>query len=802
MRAAVVFASAAVLAAAAVPPIPPRAFAATTTDPAAEAPTPGWPHTITGRDGSVTVYPPQVIDWPDRTRLDARMAVAVQPTGNPTPIIGTLEISGQTTTDQASRTVSITGLKLTASHFPSLDTGQASALAAKIQAAIETMPPKTVPLDMVLMSLDKAQVDAKPVAVRNDPPAIFYSATPASLVVFDGEPVMAPLQGTSQGTSLSRAVNTNWPVFLSADTKTWFLLNNGAWFAASAATGPWAPAKSLPEAFRKLAADPEYPELHGNVPGHAPKPVPTILVSTSPAEIIVTDGPPEWAPVSGTSLQVATNTEAVLFKDQSGALYYLVSGRWFSAPGLDGPWHFASNSLPPDFAMISSTTPQGAVLASVPGTEQAQEAVIQAQIPTQATLSRKTATIAVSYAGPPQFKPIEGTQVAAAANTNYPVFLVGGVYYACWQGAWFTAPAPNGPWVLAASVPPAIYTIPPTSPYYPVTYVNVYAATPAAVTYGYTAGYAMGFITAGLLVYGTGYYYPPYVVAGAVPAYFPYPYSYAGGVYYNSATGAWGRGGGVYGPYYGAHGGAYYNPSTGGWARGGAVYGPNGGAGAWSAYNPATGRYSHGSASWGAYGGTANASFYNPTTGRSGSTTQNANAYGRWGSSVVSGPNQTVHTESGRNANGAAAGFSATSGAKGAAVHGAGGNNAAVGKSANGNVYAGADGNAYKKTSDGWSKWNNGSWNTVNTPKTQNAGTRPNGSRPASAEGTQAPSRQLDNDDRARTQGWQEQQRYSQQRMGGYQDNRFGSGGAERGVGYGGDRFGGGGFEGGGRFRR
>src|SRR5579871_6188450 len=107
MRVAVVLASAAVLAAAAVPPVP-RALAATTTNPAAEVPTPGWPHTITGKDGSVTVYPPQVIDWPDRTKLNARMAVAVQRSGSPTPIIGTLEISGQTATDQATRTVSIT----------------------------------------------------------------------------------------------------------------------------------------------------------------------------------------------------------------------------------------------------------------------------------------------------------------------------------------------------------------------------------------------------------------------------------------------------------------------------------------------------------------------------------------------------------------------------------------------------------------------------------------------------------------------------------------------------------------------
>ena len=118
----------------------------------------------------------------------------------------------------------------------------------------------------------------------------------------------------------------------------------------------------------------------------------------------------------------------------------------------------------------------------------------------------------------------------------------------------------------------------------------------------------MGFITAGVLVYGTGYYYPPVVVPGRVPAYLPYPYSYAGSVYYNPANGAWARGGTVYGPYGGAAtGGTYYNPTTGGLGAGGAVYGPYGGAGAWSAYNPRTGTYAHGSAAWGPNGGTAHA---------------------------------------------------------------------------------------------------------------------------------------------------------------------------------------------------
>lgn len=62
---------------------------------------------------------------------------------------------------------------------------------------------------------------------------------------------------------------------------------------------------------------------------------------------------------------------------------------------------------------------------------------------------------------------------------------------------------------------------------YNVTCVQVYSATPAAV---------MGYVTAGVLVYGTGYYSPPVVVPGPVPIYYPYSYSYASNVWYNPST--------------------------------------------------------------------------------------------------------------------------------------------------------------------------------------------------------------------------------------------------------------------------
>lgn len=675
-----------------------------------------WPHTTMVEGVTVTVSQPQAISWPDHRTLIARVAISILGPGAKVPILGTIEVTMTTETDFTTRSVILYDMQLLGSRFASLDTDQAAQIEARIRAFLPLMGARSVPLDTVLLSLKEMPPPPRGVALDNGPPVIFYSARRASLVVFNGEPAMTGVGGTD----LKFAVNTNWNVFLDpAGRGTWYLLDGGEWLSAPAYSGPWTPVRALPAAFDAIPNDKSYADVRKAIPAKPARPgsTPAIFVSVTPAEIILTDGPPQFAPIPGTALQYVRNTESALFwLPATGRYYFLVSGRWFSAPGLDGPWTFATPDLPPDFARIPPSSPRGSVLASVPGTPQAQRAVREAQVPRQGTLLRSAATVEVVYAGPPQFKPIATTTMTYAVNTGYQVIGVAGKYLVCYQGAWFVGPSPTGPWVLADSVPAEIYTIPPSSPLYNVTYVTVYYATPQAITYGYTTGYTMGYVSAGVVVYGTGYYYPPYLYPAPVPVFIPYPYSYAGGTYYNSTTGAWARGGTVYGPYGAVSAGAYYNPTTGAYARGGAVYGPNGGADAWSYYNPTTGTYAHGSATWGPDGGTAHASFDNPTTGRSGSTTQNANAYGRWGSSTVSGPNQTVHTESGSNARGSAGAFSSSTGAEGAGVRGAGGNSAGVVKGAGGNVYAGADGNVYKHTDDGWSKWNDGSWSPVQPP--------------------------------------------------------------------------------------
>lgn len=686
-----------------------------------------WPRTIASDNGSAAIYQPQVISWPDQKTLNARVAIAITRTGEQQPILGTIDLSLATQTDRITRSVALSDPQVTGTRFPTLDTTQAQQVEARIRAGIaQQLRVTSVPLDTILLSLKDNAAAAQPVVLNNDPPAIFHSSRPASLIVFDGDPVFAPIGATG----LTFAVNTNWNVVSDATTKITYLLINGSWYSAAAATGPYKPAGPLPVAFTKIPNDEDFKRLRASVPGKPLKPAeaPTIFVSTKPAEIIVSNGPLAYTAITGTNLEFANNTNSAVFRDKGkGTLYYLVSGRWFSAASLDGPWTFATPNLPMDFTQIPPGSPVGNALASVPGTAQAQEAVLQARIPQEATLKRGSAQPMVVYSGgAPQFKPIPGTSVAYAVNTAAQVLEIAGKYYVVEKGAWFVGNSPTGPWVLADNIPAAVSTIPPSSPVYNVTYVKVYDSTPETVTYGYTAGYMMGFVTAGIIAYGTGYYYPPVVIHGPVPIYYPYHLSYCGGAYYNPATGAWARGGAVWGPYYGAAGGAYYNPNTGAWGRGGYVYGPYGGAAAGSVYNPNTGTYKHGSAVWGPNGGSAYGQFYNPRYGVSGSTQQHWNQYSRWGSSVVNTPNQTIHTASASNSRGSAGAFSSSSGAAGAGVHTASGNTGII-RGPGGNVYAGHDGNVYQHTDNGWQKMVGGSSGNQQQPN-RNTATNSNNS--------------------------------------------------------------------------
>ena len=118
-----------------------------------------------------------------------------------------------------------------------------------------------------------------------------------------------------------------------------------------------------------------------------------------------------------------------------------------------------------DFKKIPLEHERSRVLASVPGTDQAAEAVLLAQIPQTARVSKKQLKAPdVAFQGDPKFTPIEKTTVQRAVNTDKDVFKVGDSYYMCYLGVWFVAKSASGPWEVASSVPQQIYEIPVSSP--------------------------------------------------------------------------------------------------------------------------------------------------------------------------------------------------------------------------------------------------------------------------------------------------------------------------------------------------
>jgi hypothetical protein len=726
-----------------------RATPPSPTTEAAPPPTePTWPRQITGDDGTMVVYQPQVDEWEGFRKLTLRMAVSVTPKGGK-PAVGALSIEALTDVDNDSHVVTIHDLKIVHMGFPSLEGDAAASMERLVRAFLP--PTVTTSLERIVACTPKK--DSVPaVQLKSDPPQIFVSYKPAVLLDVDGEPVSVPIRDTS----LEYVMNTTWRVMRDKSDSSYYFLAGDQWMKAADLKGPWSAAAALPKDMDKVVQDTHFADLKDFVPLRPAKPgaiVPAVFYTTKPAEVILFDGHPAYQPIAGTQLSYATNTESYVFADaKTKQVYYLTQGRWFSASSLDGPWTIATTTLPEDFAKIPETSPAAQVLASVPGTEEAKDAVLMAQIPTTAVVDPKAAAAEAkaTYDGDPKFSPIEGTSLQYATNTANKVIKVEDVYYLCLQGVWFFATTPQGPWQTAPSTPKEVASIPPSSPVYNVTYVTQNTLPSGDVEASYTAGYTGAFVwgvaAGAVIVAGTGYYYPPYI--GYYPGYYGYPYywaapyTYGAAAYYNSATGRYGVAQTVYGPYGAATRGASYNPYTGTATRGASVATP--------------------------YGRTSVGQAYNPYTGASAATRQSANAYSQWGNSVVSKNGRSAYTQHYSDARGTVGSIQGSQGGAAIGAAGRNGNSGFAGKTGSGDMYAGRDGNVYRNTGSGWQKYDNGNWNSVNRPSPQGAAGQQSASRQASS----AQMDSLRSEAQSRQRGAESSQRF-QQRSGGFSGGGF-----------------------------
>jgi len=709
----------------------------------------GWPRLYTTPSGATfSIHQPQVSSWANQRLMTFYAAVSYTAKQGDKSALGTIKAEADTQVSVSERLVDFSVVRITESNFPSLAKPQVQEIVAEVTKGI-VQQGRVIALDRVLASVDKSQIMPKNVeGVKADPPMVFFSKTPAVMVNLDGDPIWSPIAGTD----LKYAVNTNWDLFEHGTSKTFYLRHDASWMKATSLEGAWTPAGTLPDSFKKLPADENWKDVKAAIPGKtlSSSAAPKVFASTKPAELIMLKGEPSYLLVDGTSLLWVSNTESDVFRlGKAGTVYYLVAGRWFSAPDFTGPWTFATLTLPADFQKIPLEHDRSRVLASVPGTDQAAEAVLLASVPQTARVEKKTVKAPeVKYDGDPKFEPIEKTTVSRAVNTDKDIIKVGDLYYMCFQGVWFMSKAASGPWEVTGTVPKQIYEIPVSSPSSNVTYVTVQEDNNDAVVFATAAAYTGLMIAWGCAVWGTGYYYPPYVwYGGAYPIYRPFYPTYGYSAWYNPWTGTYGRGAAVYGPYGGAGVGARYNPSTGTYARGAAAWGPYGGAAVAQGYNARTGTYARGGVAAGPYGARGAAEAYNPRTGTYGATRQGAGVYGSWGQTGVQRGDDWATTSRVTNrATGATTRVTQGSGGGSAITRnpaGAGGGSFA-GQSGSGDIYAGHDGNVYKKQGDSWQKYDNGSWSGVQQPTAEQR-------QAAQNRATQAGSQARD---RASTSGW------------------------------------------------
>ncbi len=526
-----------------------------------------WPREISAPEASILIYQPQLETFAGN-RLTARAAVSVTRAGDPTPVFGVFWVTAIVSTDREARTVALEELTVTDVKFPNATKQQIE----KFRTIVEDHVPYgefSMSLDRILAALDMVEMEQEASRdLKNAPPEIIFAETPTVLVVLDGAPQAQELEGTN----IKRIVNTPFAMFQDPASQKYYLRGGDFWYSASSVEGDWTLEPSPPASIGALIEDDATPAPSEEAPA--------IRVETSPADLIVTDGPPGYAPLGGNDLLFVDNTDRdVLFEIDEQMYYVLLSGRWFSSASLKGPWIFVEPAeLPGDFADIPASSAKGEVLSSVAGTDEAREAVMNAQIPQTSAVNRADVSLVVEYDGEPSFVQVEGRDFFYAENTSFAVFRVEGLFYVCYEAVWYEGPGPNGPWSIATYIPDAIYTVPPSCPHYSVKYVYIYDSTPDVVYVGYTPGYTGAYLYAGAVIYGTGWYYRPW----HGHHYYPRPNTFGFAARYNPITDQWGFAVGHRGPN-GWIAGGKGSWSGNWWGAGGGYWGGGGhwGGGGW-----------------------------------------------------------------------------------------------------------------------------------------------------------------------------------------------------------------------------
>ncbi len=552
-----------------------------------------WPKLINTANGTqIKVYEPEPESFKGNT-LMFRAAISILTSGSNDPVFGAFWGTAKVETDRDNRTLSINSLDVTSIRIPAIE-GQDTI--DFIDEALESQFPGAagaISLDAIVATLNQNQQETKiSQGISNKPPKVIFVTQPSMLVLIDGDPKLQ----NNKDLNLEMVVNTPFTIVKNTDGQ-FYLYGSKHWYVSNSAAGPFSytngqvPA-TIHNVEQVIVSKSQNSGTDNSKTAADPGVIPNIIVSTVPAELIQSNGEPNFTPIQGTSLLYMSNSNNDIFMDDNSQQYFvLISGRWFQTKNLNSDsWtYMAADQLPADFSKIPPGSPKDNVLASVAGTDAARDAVMDAQIPQTAKVDRHTASTDVTYDGRPKFTDIEGTNLQYAVNTSSTVLRNGGDgrFYVVDNGVWFVSDNATGPWVVSTVRPADVDLIPPNCPVYNAKYVNIYDVDQDYAYMGYTPGYLNNYIYGPTVVYGTGFYYSPWFG----DYYYPRPWSWGFNFCYTPYFG-WGFGWGYspgwfslgfgfgygHGYGYGYRGGwwgpSFYHPAVwGGWRGGPRPYG-------------------------------------------------------------------------------------------------------------------------------------------------------------------------------------------------------------------------------------
>ena len=490
-----------------------------------------WPMEFDHEAYTITLYQPQYDAYKNNV-LEGRMALSVK-SKDKEPIFGALWFKARLETDKEERTAALISIVISKVYFPGVEDS------AKIES-FSTLVSEEIESWNVVLSLDRLTASLKEVEnlntlsenLNNNPPDIYFRTKSSLLVSIDGEPILKEIDGAS----FKYVANTQF--FIVKDSKGRYYINGGKfWYSSKSATSGYAETKNIPSDIEKFANDNIQDKKSDSI-SESITVAPEIIVVTKPSELVFTDGQPDYSPLEGTTLLFVSNSDNDIIMDVDSQNHYvLIAGRWYYSKTLnDGDWKFAEpKDLPKEFEKIPEDSDMAEVRVSIPGTAEAENALMEQSVPQTASVDRKTTTVEVKWDGDPKFDKIDGTDISVGKNCDKTVLLIEKTYYCVDDAIWFVATSPKGPWAVSDKRPEQVDQIPPESEAYNVKYVYVYESTPEVVYVGYLPGYNYSYVYGGCVVYGTGYYYRPWYGY----YYYPRPVTYGFGVHYNPWTG-WG----------------------------------------------------------------------------------------------------------------------------------------------------------------------------------------------------------------------------------------------------------------------